>query len=142
MICNKYYKLTRDKINFYFPDLKECVFTEQYKKDRGRNRFEMPEGIKYKKAQPMFPVENELFNKLSFKSQMIATSLFQLFLYGKDKLYPEVICTEIERGKYLKFQFFYFYTYDFMNMPCVHYEPMEVISKKEAKNCQVCLDLE
>lgn len=39
-------------------------------------------------------------------------------------------------------QFKYFFTYSFMNIPFVYYEPKEVISKKAAKKYIVCLDQE
>lgn len=39
-------------------------------------------------------------------------------------------------------QFKYFFTYSFMNIPFVYYEPKEVISKKAAKKYLVCIDQE
>lgn len=59
-----------------------------------------------------------------------------------DKSYPEIICTKLEKGKYLKYQFKYFYTYSYTNIPLVVYEPVDVVSKKEAKKYLACLDLE
>jgi hypothetical protein len=39
-------------------------------------------------------------------------------------------------------QFKYFFTYSFMNIPFMFYEPVQVISKKAAKKYIVCLDQE
>ena len=39
-------------------------------------------------------------------------------------------------------QFKYFFTYSFMSIPFMFYEPVQVISKKAAKKYIVCLDQE
>ncbi len=140
MICTQFLKITKKEIHYYMPDLKDYLFTEQYRKERGRFGFEVPADVTCKQAIPSFPKDNKIFKKLSKKSQIIVQSLFHLFVSGVDRGYPEVICVEIEEGKYLKFLFQYYFTYDYMNIPFVHYEPVDVVSKKEASKFLICID--
>ena len=79
---------------------------------------------------------------LSERNKILGTSLLLLFASEVTGAYPEVICTEIEGGQYLKFKFQYFFTYPFSNVPFMMYKPMEVISKKAAKKYLVCIDQE
>lgn len=142
MIFNRYEKSTRDGIHYYFPNFKNCIFTDQLRRELGRLRFEVPEEIKSMKAMPLFSPDTKLYLQLSRESQVIAVTLFQLYATSLDEGFPEVICVEIEGGKYLKFQFLYFYFYDFLNVLNVMYEPMEVVSKEEASKYLIRIDLE
>ncbi len=132
MIFNRYEKSTRDGIHYYFPNFKNCIFTDQLRRELGRLRFEVP----------FFSPDTKLYLQLSRESQVIAVTLFQLYATSLDEGFHEVICVEIEGGKYLKFQFLYFYFYDFLNVLNVMYEPMEVVSKEEASKYLIRIDLE
>ena len=143
MICNTFRKQVNKYGNtFYYPVLKDYIHSEQFKTERGRFGFEVPAEVKCKKALPVLGIDNELYKNLSQKNKILSTTLLLLFTSEVTGGYPEVICIEIEGGKYLKFQFKYFFTYSFMNIPFMFYEPVQVISKKAAKKYIVCLDQE
>lgn len=143
MICNTFRRENFAGFTYYYPLLKDNIHCEQFKRERGRLGFEVPREVKCKKALPSFSyIKKEFSQKLSIESQFIATSLVELFITEISGGFLEVICAEIEGGKYLKFQFQYFYTFDFMNIPIVVYKPIAVISKKAAKKYLVCLDQE
>lgn len=130
-------------MNKYYPVLKDYIHCEQFKTERGRFGFEVPAELKCKKALPTYSFKEKSFpQKLSFRSEMMATALLELFMSVISDGYPEVVCTEIEGGKYLKFKFAYFRTFDFMNVTFAHYKPVGVITKKAAKKYLVCIDQE
>lgn len=143
MICNTFRKESLFGMNKYYPVLKDYIHSEQFKTERGRFGFEVPAELKCKKALPTYSFKEKSFpQELSFKSEMMATALLELFMSEISNGYPEVVCTEIERGKYLKFKFSYFRTFDFMNVTFAHYKPVGVITKKAAKKYLVCIDQE
>lgn len=141
MVCRTFNKVNYAGCTFYYPEFKDFIRCEQFKRERRRFGFEMPEEVKCKKALPSSSyTKRDLTNKLTIESQMKATSLVELFISGINNAYPEVICAEMERGKYLKFQFQHFFSFDFMEIPIVVYKPTTVIGKKAAKKYMVCLD--
>ena len=143
MICNTFRKEKKYEGTIYYPVLKDYIHCEQFKRERWKFGIEVPEEVKCKKALPAYSFfEKDFTQKISRKSQMIAEALLELFISEVSGRYPEVICTEIEGGKYFKFKFHCFYTYDFMNIPFMFYEPVQVISKKAAKKYLVCIDQE
>ena len=139
MICDKYRKEDENGINHYYPVLEDYIHSEQFERERGEFVFEVPKEIKCKKALPTLDLRKAVNYKPS-STGMLAFYLFQFYMSNVDKSYPEIICTKLERGKYLKYQFKYFYAYSFMNIPLVVYQPVEVVSKKTAKQYQVCID--
>ena len=116
MICNKYRKEDENGINHYYPVLEDYIHSEQFERERGEFVFEVPKEIKCKKALPILDLRKAV-NYTPSSTGMLAFYLFQFYMSNVDKSYPEIICTKLERGKYLKYQFKYFYTYSFMNIP-------------------------
>ena len=143
MICNTFRKQVNEYGNtFYYPVLKDYIHCEQFKKERGKFGFEVPAEVKCKKALPVLDIDNEIYKNLSKKNKILGTTLLLLFISEVTGGYPEVICTEIQGGQYLKFQFQYFFTHDFMNVPFMMYKPVGAITKKEASKYLVCIDQE
>ena len=62
--------------------------------------------------------------------------------FRKEKKYEGTIYYPVLKDYIHSEQFKYFFTYSFMNIPFVYYEPKEVISKKAAKKYLVCIDQE
>lgn len=142
MVCTKFDKINVNGIYRYYPVVGDYIFSEQYDKERGNFGFGVPKKIKCKKAIAVLDLNIKIHYDFPTKGTTIALSLFHLFMNSVDNFYPEIICTKLEKGKYLKYQFKYFYTYSYTNIPLVVYEPVDVVSKKEAKKYLACLDLE
>lgn len=138
MIYNKY-KIGTDRGTVYSPD-RSYSHSEEYKKQNSKFGFPVPAEIEDKKAVPFLILDGKRYNELSTKSKMIAVTLFKLFAYGISDNYPEVAFVEVEGGKYVKFKFQYYFTVDFLKMPYVCYEAVDVVEKKEASKYLVCID--
>lgn len=140
MVCTKYVKRKDGTIIYYYPVLEDYIHSEQFNREIGGLEFQVPEKIKCKKALPFMGHSRKIDYRPSVKGSTRAFYLFQHFVSSVDNFYPEIICTKLEKGKYLKYQFKYFYTYSYTNIPLVVYEPVDVVSKKEAQKYLACID--